>query len=532
MPFLLRSIPQCPAFYAMRTHLAALCLVLIGMLVQGNAVGAQLTFAWDYPPATAKGFYLYCGTASGVHSTKVDVGNVTTTTLTGLTEGTRYYCAVTAYDGDKVESGKSGELVVTVPYAAPVAGFSMTSASGTAPLTVRFTSASTGNVTSYFWDFGNGATSTQQNPTHVYSTAGIRRITLTVTGPGGSSTKTALINVAAPAAPVANFTMTPPFGMAPLSVAFTNASTGSTSYSWNFGDGTPTSSQANPTHVYRNPGTYTITLTATGPGGTNTKTYVATSLVRLASGKDFDGDGISDLVLSDSNNVIGVWSANAAGAFKRWREINNSVSFGSWVVVGLGDFNRDGIQDLLIENDGYIAAWCPDASGIFKQWIPMNGGAPFGSWVVIGAADYNGDAIPDLMMQNGGYVAAWCPDASGLFKEWIPLNAGASFAPWSVIGIGDFNRDGIPDLVVQDGGYTAVWSPDAKGNFKAWIPLNSGASFGTWTIVGVGEFNRDGIPDLLIYSGTYTAAWCPDASGTYKQWIPLNGGAPFSQWTD
>ncbi len=69
----------------------------------------------------------------------------------------------------------------------------MTPTSGTAPLSVKFTNTSSGNVTSYSWNFGDGGTSTQQSPTHVYSVAGARTITLTVTGPGGSNTKTAFI---------------------------------------------------------------------------------------------------------------------------------------------------------------------------------------------------------------------------------------------------------------------------------------------------------------------------------------------------
>ncbi|HGY92196.1 MAG TPA: PKD domain-containing protein [Planctomycetes bacterium] len=75
-----------------------------------------------------------------------------------------------------------------------------------------------------------------------------------------------------PIAPVADFTGTPTSGMAPLTVAFTDLTTGSaSSWSWNFGDGS-TSVAQNPTHTYTATGTYTVTLTATGPGGTDSAT--------------------------------------------------------------------------------------------------------------------------------------------------------------------------------------------------------------------------------------------------------------------
>jgi PKD repeat protein len=53
---------------------------------------------------------------------------------------------------------------------------------------VNFTSASTGSITAYSWTFGDGGTSTAQNPSHVYASAGTYTVALTVTGPGGSNT--------------------------------------------------------------------------------------------------------------------------------------------------------------------------------------------------------------------------------------------------------------------------------------------------------------------------------------------------------
>ncbi|WFN34053.1 lectin like domain-containing protein [Methanogenium sp. S4BF] len=92
----------------------------------------------------------------------------------------------------------------TVP--APVANFTAEPISGTAPLTVQFNDTSTGTPTEWSWTFGDGATSTDKNPTHLYNTSGSYTVNLTVTNTGGSNTttQTDLITVLA-AAPTAEF---------------------------------------------------------------------------------------------------------------------------------------------------------------------------------------------------------------------------------------------------------------------------------------------------------------------------------------
>ncbi len=147
-------------------------------------------------------------------------------------------------------------------------------------MNVAFTDASTGVITSYLWTFGDGTTSTEQNPSHLYAASGTYTVKLKVTGPGGSNTITRqkYITVSKVAAPAAWFSGTPTTGTAPLNVAFTDESTGAiTSYLWNFGD-TATSNLQSPSHLYATAGTYTVRLTVTGPGGSNTITrqkYIA-----------------------------------------------------------------------------------------------------------------------------------------------------------------------------------------------------------------------------------------------------------------
>ncbi|MEO1289334.1 MAG: PKD domain-containing protein, partial [Chloroflexota bacterium] len=157
----------------------------------------------------------------------------------------------------------------TVPR--PIAAFTQNLTTGAAPLVVNFSSQSQGQITSHAWSFGDGGSSSQVNPTYTYRTPGTYTVTLTVRGPGGESNVTRQITVNSPAAPVANFTADPVSGESPLSVNFTNQSTGQiSSVNWDFGDGT-SSTEQNPTHIFDDTGTYNVILTVSGPGGSNVK---------------------------------------------------------------------------------------------------------------------------------------------------------------------------------------------------------------------------------------------------------------------
>lgn len=161
------------------------------------------------------------------------------------------------------------------PYVLPVADFSGTPTTGLPPLSVVFTDLSQNSVNTWAWDFGDGNTSTQQNPSNSYSSPGMYTVNLTVTGPGGmdSINKTDYIQVIY-YPPTSDFTADITSGIAPLTVNFSDLSQDSVdTWTWNFGDGN-TSNIQNPQHIYINPGLYTVSLTVAGPGGigTNTKT--------------------------------------------------------------------------------------------------------------------------------------------------------------------------------------------------------------------------------------------------------------------
>jgi len=122
----------------------------------------------------------------------------------------------------------------------------------------------------YQWDFGDGTTSLEQNPSHTYKSDGEYTVALTVTNQYGTDTKTRTAYIGVGKAPVADLSATPLEGSFPLTVVFTDSSKNRpTAWAWDFGDGT-TSAEQNPSHNYTRAGLYTVSLKVSNNFGSDT----------------------------------------------------------------------------------------------------------------------------------------------------------------------------------------------------------------------------------------------------------------------
>ena len=243
--------------------------------------------------------------------------------------------------------------------------------SGNIPLAVTFSSTPTGGTSpyTYAWAFGDGGTSTAQNPAHSYSAAGGYAARCTVTDTTGSTTSATVSITATNAAStlIATATTAPSSGDAPLSVTFGGSATGGTApytYAWAFGDG-GTSTAQNPTHNYTSAGTFTATLTVTDAASA-TDADTKTITVSVASG---------DSCLSSTSNLF-MNACSAATATKR--PLGSNATYGaashtmtlSWLRSGIAA----GMLAVNLPRNGWGAGhWdCSSTSGTVSVTVRAN----------------------------------------------------------------------------------------------------------------------------------------------------------------
>ena len=192
-----------------------------------------------------------------------------------ITAGTYLYRVVSGLTSNISSSEcvvSSNELTLTVnPVPVPAFTASNTECLGNATV---FTDQSTSTLTisSWLWNFGDGSTSTLQNPTHSYASSGTYAVTLTVTNSGGCLATSAPQTIQINAQAVASFTYSSPACVS-QPVTFTDASTSTdgsiTKWIWNYGDGEIDTLLTNTTHThtYTTAGNYTATLQVASASG-------------------------------------------------------------------------------------------------------------------------------------------------------------------------------------------------------------------------------------------------------------------------
>ena len=125
--------------------------------------------------------------------------------------------------------------------------------------------------------------------------------------------------------------------------------------------------------------------------------------------------------------------------------------------IGSGDFNGDGNDDILWQNDnGQAAIWLMNGTSLIGS-APRSGRTPARPGMSIGSGDFNGDGNDDILWQNdNGQAAIWLMNGTSLIGgAVVGPNPGPS---WHVIGSGDFNGDGNDDILWQnDNGQAAIW---------------------------------------------------------------------------
>jgi len=265
-------------------------------------------------------------------------------------------------------------------YNAASAYFTGNPITGLWPLTVALTNSSA-NANQFIWDYGDGLTSTIASMvhSHQYAAPGFYTVTLTAIGPYDQNTHTRISYIRVYEPPSANFTASPRTGVSPLLVNFTNYSTNSSSYRWDFGDGS-ISYSINPNHYYFESGIYTVTLTAYNPGGEDTLIRTAYITVHAPPTAQFSGTptvGPTPLTVTFTNSSVeadtylweyGDGQTSATMAITHTYLYNSPGTY----TVKLTAFNAYGQHTQTRTN--YIAAYTPPQANFTAQ--PLTGVSP------------------------------------------------------------------------------------------------------------------------------------------------------------
>ncbi|MEO6404603.1 MAG: PKD domain-containing protein [Ferruginibacter sp.] len=339
-----------------------------------NSIEPAVSYFWDFGDGTTS------TAVSPTHVFAAGTYNITLiiTTASGCTD------TVTVIDG--IRAGNK-----------PSAGFFANPRDVCAWTPVNFFDTSQGNVTRWLWDFGDGGTSTLQNPTHVYSDTGYFTVRLIVWNNGCADTLT-LVDYIHINPPIAAFTPITTCGE-PYKVTFQDASIGADTWTWDFGDGN-TSTLQNPVHTYTTQGIFTVTLTVFNnrTGCSFTKNGEVQVLEAVA---DFAGDDTiicrnTSVTFSAIGNTIGVANFNwdfgdgstATGINIQHTYTNSGNYTVSLIIQNLLGCNDTLIKPQYIRVNGPVAGFSPGTTGscllssiIFRDSSSGDGIHPINQWI-------------------------------------------------------------------------------------------------------------------------------------------------------
>jgi PKD repeat protein len=255
-------------------------------------------------------------------------------------------------------------ITVTSPVYPPVASFSYFPISGVFPVTVAFTDTSTGDPTSWYWDFGDGSSSSAENPSYVYTTGGTFTVNLTVSNVGGSSSALHTISVYNKTS--ATFTISNASDYERVVVNFTDTGANATSWYWMFGDGN-TSTDKSPTFIYNITGTYSVNHSASNAYYTswNNQSNLITVYTNIPAA-DFTANATSGLpplavhFIDESTNTPTAWNWSFGdGTYSADKNpIHTYLNYGYYSIT-LGVANSYGSSSITKHNYIYVTPLTP-----------------------------------------------------------------------------------------------------------------------------------------------------------------------------
>jgi hypothetical protein len=247
---------------------------------------------------------------------------------------------------------------------------------------------------------------------------------------------------------------------------------------------------------------------------------------------DFNGDGRGDILWHNSTTHLSeIWFMSGTSRFGRATvldEYGNPARIGPpWRIVGSADFDGDRSTDILWHNDttNETKAWLMNGSRlktsptvVDENGRPIFVGLP---WRIVGTGDFDYDGRQDILWHNdsSNELQIWTMAATQIVRRLtVTDELGRNIfvgKPWEIVGTGDFNGDGRPDI---------LWHNDSSNAMQVWTMNrnritdrpNVRDQAGNvifvgrpWRIAGTNDFNQDGWADIL---------WNNESTGEIQVW--------------
>ncbi|MDR6555704.1 PKD repeat protein [Arthrobacter pascens] len=313
-----------------------------------------------------------------------------------------------------------------------------------------------------------------------------------------------------PTEPAASFSVTPTSGTAPLTVAFTDTSTGGpTSWAWDFGDGETATAQ-NPSHTYTAAGTYTATLTATNEAGSTSSTTTITVSPAETTPPAPSINGPADTLAAGPDGLLWNYPANGEGGFL------SRVRIGSgWNGLKDGfvtDWNQDGVFDLIAQwKDGRMSYYQGKTTGGFLAAQTI--GTGWGSYQVTVGRWRKSDTYPGVVAYDAAGTLWHYPNTTGkTFGSRIRIGGG-----WKglYLTMADYNRDSAQDILAKrSDGSLVLYRSTGLGTFQP----------GQYPVVGGGWNSTNSITTLEGYQGAGTYGLMARLTDGRLAYYPIHNG--------